>query len=887
MNGRLIHTIYKSEELYNRNNNSKTTFLLILRYIEASILLEDKNIYLQKAMNIIVNTKKENINLNLFKTYIHISLKQYDEADIILKWLKSFKSWLKNENKLQYAIMLLLLSQNEFEKNHLIRGKKHFKTFSEFIDSLPNNNVLRILKSIFISMYLPNLKQVGIDEINYVYRNNSRSPLLFMLINSQYYIDDILLNRALFWNMVQDINNKDLSSMIKLYLEKHTQHNLTNLNTLELIYEKYKTKESLEVLCKTYIDKVKVDNTALDIYIKARDELSYVEKLDYMFFIAAYKNDYCNISKEVVSKVFSNVELSEDLKAFLYHIILINSYTVYIDDIKNKILQFGKAAFEKNLEGIYYNSVYMFLLQNNSDDNKLIKYIFERLFAYEITVLNNNIKYIWIDEEEKQEIKSYVIKNNTVIVNACSPAFNIYCLGQRQKSFYSTQNNIKVKKLLPNNSNIYKFFINKEMINIELLITLSKYYINKQILSQEAVKVLKMVLEYQEISDSFRYRVSAVLGKYFSFRSQYDISSGYFSIINPNELTDEELNTAIVVFSEIKDIKTALNLYKNRKKVVLDKVKLKMCISALDTIYKKEVSYICAELLFKGMNEQKLVDNVVKYYHAELNTWLELKKVLDTLNLNTIKIDEKILRKSLYIHNINEDIQNIFVNLYNSSYNEIVKDFIEHITYLILVNQHNINKNLLGCLEKEYINNQDEYILYAIASIYIVNNLQINNYMNEIMAKAIISMQKKEILFPIFKEYKGNDFSYIEKRIPFIYNTLSNKKVYLNYKLKNESSFSKKKMKNENFGLYIATLTIFYNEILEYYIEETSTNFKSEIMEYSNNRNIKINSNNSDEYFAINNAIIYAETLKYSEAENIILEYQSKKQYIEQFGHLL
>ncbi len=58
-------------------------------------------------------------------------------------------------------------------------------------------------------------------------------------------------------------------------------------------------------------------------------------------------------------------------------------------------------------------------------------------------------------------------------------------------------------------------------------------------------------------------------------------------------------------------------------------------------------------------------------------------------------------------------------------------------------------------------------------------------------------------------------------------------------------------------------------------------------MEYSNNRNIKINSNNSDEYFAINNAIIYAETLKYSEAENIILEYQSKKQYIEQFGHLL
>lgn len=908
MDTRLIYTIYKSEELYNRTKTPKSAFLLVLRYIEASILLSDKNIYLQKAMNIVVNTEVQDITdttMKLFKAYIDIELEQYDEADYILKKLKAFKTWYRTENPEQLAVLLFLLTKNEFERKHFIRAKGNYKSFLQQLYTIKNNNFFRILQTILIEKYMPE-EANQIFDISYdVYNNGSRSPLLYMknfyypIYEREKYNNNnfmTLLNKSVRWAIIQGIDNEQVVVTLQNYLKSNLFSIDKCTNTLELIYNKYNNSETLELLCKTYINEIKIDKTALNIYIKAKKELNHIDRLDYIYLMAAYKNDYYDIEPKTIQKIISNVELKDELQAFAYHLILTNDDMKYMQPINHyKILTFGKASFEKKIRNVYYNSIYMFMFENDINNNILKKYIFEQLFAYEVTIINPNVKYIWVIEEEKQDIQSYVIKDSTIIITASSSDFKIYALGQRQRNFYNTQTSISVKKILVhNNKSIYKFFWDKKITNIELIITLVKYYINQYILTQEAVLILQSALEYTAISDNFRHLISVTLGKHFADRQDYDISKGYFSILKATELTPQQFDIAILVFCQVGNIEKAIELY-NSNKNISDRVKLFLCISCVrNKIYEKQISYISAELLLKGRSEKELIENILSFYEGSLQDWTDIKKMFEALKIDMTQIDEKILKKALYIHQTNEYIQDIFVNMYkNSEHNDIIFEFIDHIIYMTLIQEKSFKNSLVNCLETEYILNKNKhlpyykYLQYCIASLYIIND--IDNYTQEILEDAIASMEKDSIMFPIFKKYKDKEgkFPYLEKNIPFIYNMLPDKKVYLNYKLKNEVVWHKKMMKYENFGMYMTILPIFCNEILEYYIEQTDISSVNEVSQYINKNNTKIKENVLDEYYNINNAVIYLETLKYEQLESIILAQQIRKDYIKEMGCLI
>lgn len=899
MDTRLMHTISKSEDLYNKRKTSKTIFLLIIRYIEASIVLPDKNIHLQKAMNIIVNAKPltfEDITIKLLEAYIDIELGEYEEADIILKKLKSFKSWYKNKKPKEYAIMLMLLSQNEFEMNHQFRGKRYYKAFSEQLLYIKSNSIVKTLKDIYIEKYITNEPPILLDK---TYYKNNISPLLYIQILFTYSykkLDDcVIINRAIIWSIFHNIDDQKLIPIIQRYIDNYMQNNIANntLITAEMIYKKFKTPEILNIICKLYITNTRIDKTALQIYIKSKENSDNIENFDYVYIMSAYKNDYYDIEPKIIQKLISRTELEQDLQAFVYHLILNNDNMKYMQPPNYyKILSFGKTAFEKKYKGIYYNSIYMFMFENDNKNISLQKYIFEQLFNYEIYILDDNIKYIWINEQYKEETQAYVVNDIPITVSASTPDFTIYCLGQKQRSFYNSNDNVIVKKAFLNtDKNIYTFFLNNSIVSLELILALAKYYIQQPILTYEAIYVLKLALEYNEISNYFKCKISSSLGKHFAKYKEYEISSGYFSILKPNQLTDDEINIAIISFTKTGNIAKAFKFYNSRKKSISDKAKINICTTAKEyNMFEKEISYISFELLLNGRNEKELLDNIFNYYKGTIQDWINAKKMLEALKIDTKVIKEKILEKALYNHKINDDIQDIFVELYiNEHLTKNIKQFIEYIIYLVLTIKQNIKKTLLECLEKEYDNVNNEYLLYTIASVYIINNMEINRYRHNILKDAIDCMEKKNIMFPIFNEYKDkiNEFPYLEKNVPFVYKALPNKNVYLDYKLKEEIIWHKKNMKYEKFGLYMTVLKLFYNETLEYYTEESDISNVNKIIEYINKNNTKIKEEPSDEYYNINNAVIYSQTLKYSEIENIISAQQNKKKYENSFGHLL
>lgn len=894
MNPRLQNTIYKSEELYNRKKTSKTATLLILRYIEGAMLLDiyNKNIYFQKALNII----KENLNslTKLYEVYIDIELGKYEEADIILKQLKSFKGWYMNERPKEYALMLMLLAKNEFEKGHKIRAKRYYRAFSEQINYIKNNVVFKLLQLTLIENYMSN--ETTNNIIFDILKRGSRSPLFysrFYLIFLNNNINDINVSRSIRWSIIHRVHNLDNQAVlqrVQSYFKQNMEIANNCVDIIESIYNKSKASESLDLLCRVYINTNKFDNNALKIYIEAKKCLDGIENLDYAYLLAAYKNNYENLESKAIQKITTSIELEDNLKAFVYHLILTKENMKYMLPVNQyKILNFGKEAFKNNLINKYYISIYIFMFKESPNNIKLRNYIFEKLFAYEIKVLNPDIKYIWITEKEKKNTQSYTVKEDSVIINASNPNFNIYCVGAKQKRFYDIENNIIITKLLETDENVYNYFLNKKLISTELIITLSKAYLNQKNLNKNNISILKKALELDELSDEFKIKISEKLGGYFASLNQYDKASGYFSIIKPNEF-ENEINLAIITFLDIDDIDTAFQIYNSKKRLVSDRVKLLLCLYCINReIYQQQIAYISFELILKGRSEKELLQNVLDYYQGTIYNWIKIIKMFEALNLDTLVLKEKILMQSLYTHQVDEFAQDTFVDIYENTSNNIINKFVKYIVYMILSDRQNIKQELLNCLENEYLYSQDDILGYAISSVYIMNNLEINNYRYDIIKKAINSMEQQQIMFPIFKEYKdkNNEFSYLEKNIPFIYNGLKDKEIYLNYKLKEEFVWHKRKMNYFKFGMYIAVVTMFYNEVLEYYIEDTSISSVNEKYEFKNKSNFKLNQNINDEYYYINNAVIYSETLKFTELEKLVEEHQIKMNYIKTLGQTL
>lgn len=899
---RLDYTIYKSEELYNKNKTPKTIYLLILRYIEASILLKDKNIFLQKALNVVLENNLYNLadaTLKFFEIYLNIELEQYDTSDELLKNFKVFKSWYKNENIRQYTVLQLLNCINEFKKDHITKGRKYYKLYSEEVDYIRNNSFFKLIQALIIYKYIPRYNLTANTIIYELCEAGNRSFLLYTKLYSIFIEKELtfknirVIKNCIKWAVFQSLDNQSSIYTILEFFKENLKDIGSCEDIVKLLYEKYNIEEALEILCKIYINKIRIDNNALKVYIDAKNRLSfYIENLDYIYIVAAYKNDYYDVDSKAVQKIISTMKLEENLQAFVYHLILTKDDMKYMIPVNQyKILNFGNDAFNRHVSGLYYNTIYAFMLTEDKDNDKLCNYILEQLFAYEVTVLNPNIKYIWIDEYEKREIKSYVVKDKTIKITASNDNFNIYCLGVKQKNFYNPKNNIIIKKLLLNSENLYTIFTHKGLLNLNLLVVLVKSYISHNNLTQDKIPILKAALEYNDLSNDFKFEISAALGNFFCSKYQYDIAAGYFEILEASELNDEQINNAILSLAKVGNIEKALFFYYIKKDVVVNKVKLIMCLEAINNhIFEKQIASISFELLLNGRVETEILENVINYYDGTVDDFIEIKKIFEVLNLNSFRIEKKILEKSLYTHNLNINIQIIVSEFYQKGYSDIIlKQFIQYIVYSILIEKNSIITSLLYCLEKEYKKTKDEYIQYAISSVYVMSDMEIDNYRYEILKNSIKSMEQKRIMFYTFKQHKDktSEFSYLEKNMPFYYSDKPNKEIYLNYKLKDETIWHKKKMGYQNFGIYITVLTLFYDETLEYYIEDLNVSSVNEKLEYTNKTNSRLSQNFKDEYYNINNAIIYCETSRYSEVENVLVSHISKTKYIKSFGYLI
>jgi hypothetical protein len=95
----------------------------------------------------------------------------------------------------------------------------------------------------------------------------------------------------------------------------------------------------------------------------------------------------------------------------------------------------------------------------------------------------------------------------------------------------------------------------------------------------------------------------------------------------------------------------------------------------------------------------------------------------------------------------------------------------------------------------------------------------------------------------------------------------------MHYKIKGQNEFKIKPMKYLKFGIYIASVTMFYGEEITYFFNEELNSGSITTQETIFINNVAQSSENPGKFEDINNCLMYIEKSRFDKVETVIAEY--------------
>ena len=332
----------------------------------------------------------------------------------------------------------------------------------------------------------------------------------------------------------------------------------------------------------------------------------------------------------------------------------------------------------------------------------------------------------------------------------------------------------------------------------------------------------------------------------------------------------------LLVFAAVSDEERVVNLIIKKANCISDKTLFYVISQLKDENHLKQMVSTCYDLILKSWYDKKLLHTVLRYYTASQAEWQALSSFLSHMLIDTKDLDEKILKNAVYMNQYDVGSQRIFAKLYQIEPNaEAVDHFAYYTAYEMIVHSTRVERETIEVLEDIARRTGKHLIFYALSHLYLESNIT-TLHSETILKQAIQFLEQDHFILPVFKLIKDKSLmtAYIEKNQPFIFTTLPNKNVYLYYKVEGQSQYKSKKMMYTQFGMYMTTLTQFYNDKIVYYFSEQLPTGSIDSKERSvDNTRINLQEGADDPYYAINNALIYEQMFRYDTVEQMITEW--------------
>lgn len=879
----LTNCINKLDTKFKESKNSRDSLHLS---IIASLIyfITRKKVYLDKAQFVIEKQNKINpidFGIHILNCLINLELNNMMHLQTVLEDMNGYKSFIRSSNEDIYmwymaiSIRYDIKTQNKGRFNNERQLNKNIKYLSE------KENRLALFLYGLILVEKGEIEE-GIKFISKSHKSGYRGVYLYFslvyILQKKISIKDMdeMIRGYISWSINKCI---DITQFMNIYEKRLIKILKGHYFLLNKMYACYKFDWILKELLNINIEQGNITDSAYNIYNEAVKRQLHVKDLSKYLLESAYKNDIKIINKYMIKKYLYEDKLDIQIKGYLYDIILGSKSMISLrEHYKEHSLNFAKECVRNKIAGKNYNRLYKFLIDEgyiNNLDKEEIEFIegvlINKLFNIKIILDEKNIKGIWVLEKERKEPKYYQILDCTCNVESFTQDFKIVALDKNNRIRYLKP---KIIRALDNLSiKLYMYFYNRGYIKEELLISLTNYFFSIKKPKEQFLNIIKETLKINNLSRNFKNRVLALLSSYLYKLDKIEESLQYCSLVNIEFLKSQELEEILQIHLKNRNTDYIIKTLKEKGKDLSNSVLYSILKDLItnDLIAEEFVDFQY-KLILNLWYDEAFLKNVVKYYRGTNSSLKELRKSLEIISITNLDLDIKILNNVMCLRSLDDISEKIFVSVYNSISDKIVMNFSYYCIYEVLTNDYKLELDTLNILEDIYLKNQDEIITLGLTHYYISNNV-VTKLSEKIIHKAIAVMENMNLILPVMKKVKDKKIlnSYMKKNQPFFYKSYPNLNVSLCYKSKNDKDYKIVKMNYFKFGIFYCNIIQFFDEELIYYFveEREGGTIQTKESKVKNNEMIIINKD-KEQYFEINNALIYDKMFKYEEVENII-----------------
>lgn len=894
---------------------------LALRSWQAFRFLEPEHemrILLQRANHAVIAAHRRNLvhtKLYALTIFIAIEAGHYDSANGMLDKAMGYKSFLKATEPFFYGILCFLYAYLELNQKRARSAKKHRRALTDHIKTAhpsPHYDVMQGLLHLaaceFPEAYkfLTDALTAGVNSV-FLYEGLFR-----------YYktapsgVEGMSILPVLTYAALRGV---DIVSVAAKYPETLSAAILADPEAGEKLYAASGYPPILKDICTHRIAKGDMSAEAFEFYRSAEKRQIYTPELFNTLIRAAYENKAHKLNHFPIKKFLASGDLISDpgFAVYVYHFLLTDtSLSDLLPEAQSKILQLGTRCLENDIRGREANSIYYYLWSRfralgitgvNLDKAEAI--LRENLTLFELrTEENSAVRFVYITEPEKRGMEVYEVESPAgLIIEAVSANASYTRLGAGQSTILDEE--LTIKPMIGQaGPEIYLYFFQKGDRRFNLLAYLANYYFSLETPPDEAIPVFEALILEKRIAKPYRMRILIALGRLHYNAFSFDQALECYGEVDEDAIGNDFIPQLLSVYLQTREFSRAAKLLSKKQKYISNEILFEAVNILLAAKTEKEkiaetIAGIAYNLILQNCFCENLLNFVLENYPASYSELAALSQTIDEDNRISINLDARVLETALYMSCFDHHAQKAFTRLYgycaannfddistepqvhleagnNFPHNKktsvlhLIDEFTALASYEMLANFIRPNYDVLGILEKIYLQNRNVLFAWGLAGVYLRYNITTFKS-DEIIQTAISALENEGILFPVFKENKPTLTPFIEKFQPFLYKCLPEKDCWLYYRIDGAAAFSSVPMQYVRYGIYVAAVPMFYNETLtSYFSEELPSGSITTKEHFVKNTKPFLHESQDDSYFTINNALVYEQMFKYDKVETLI-----------------
>lgn len=808
--------------------------------------------------------------IDLFRIHLLLVAGKEKQAKVLLDSFESEKEVLEKTEVVNYCGFLYLKALYSKEEKDI---EEAVQIISNCYKQESNQwNILWYL--LFLERRFENNKVVKLNAIREQFENGCYSPVLYYEVCSIFNEDPTLIKEldrfiiqvlnmglkmdCLNWQTIVQYNY--LASRSKVF------HRLVYKNMIE-VYEKYRTKDILSTICSMLIKGEKIGQEYFKWYqLGVSAQLRITELHEYYMYSAndvitevlpqeiylyfMYNN---NLPDRKKSSLFANIVRNKERNPSIY-----NTYLRQIESFTRK--QLAQHAIDTNLAVLYSD-----IITEETLTLDIARQLPAVMFAQQVICQNPGIVGVYVAHKECEE-ESYVpLENGKAYVNVFTENAEIFLVDAEGNRFITTIEYV-MEKLMNLEKMAEKCYVYARESGT-LLLYLCEQVHNYQKAGAE-ISYIRNILEVNGLKESYQRKNIMYLLQYYYENYEEDALENLLKKVDLHKMkkSDRIQILEYTILRGLYDI--ALDrLEEFGYEGVGVKRLYKLCTKLIENWDIQVNKPILTQLGFYVFQEEKYDETIVNYL---INHFIGTTKEMFLLwkqaveyGMNTVELEERLLGQMLFAESYIVDALSVFLSYYQKGSNQLlIRGFLAYYSYKYVIFDRVIPSTFFEILEKEAVFEEGQVGMLALLKYYTTLS-ELTEEQIQLVDFNIHKFIERKIILPFFKKFSNIitlpssicDNFYIE------YIANPNSEITIHYLIENEEKqerFQEERMKNIFCGIYVKSFTLFYNEVLQYYIvekNETEMNITESAM-------IKLEENfdgEEDSYGLINTMLVARE----------------------------